>query len=349
LKSAGTPGAVVCAPRRASGPSGPDLQGARYNTAMDDPRPASPKPTCRECPLVRPPYPPAILARSRELLAGIVALLAPYPAGRLAARLVLRRYPRYAREAEGAARALGVAPPEVMLATISYDLFAGSVGCSTMALAGREGPVLARNMDWMLPDLIARASCVTEVPGGLSAGFAGSVGVISGLSGRGFAVVLNAVAGGGLNESGEPVLLFLRRLVDEAGSFDEAVELASSAPLAAPALLTLAGTENRQRVCVERSPSECRQRRAEGDAPLLVTNHFRRLCRAEPCPRYEHLADHAPRLGPSPADEDLLALLTHPCVRQDITAQHVVARPAEGTLRMFVQAALLGDGAGAVP
>jgi hypothetical protein len=291
---------------------------------------------------VRPPYPPALLGRSRDLLNGIVGLLAPYPLGRLAAGLVLRRYPGYAREAESTAGVLGVAPADVMLATISYDLFAASVGCSTMVLATPEGPVLARNMDWMLPDLIARASCVTEVRGGLSAGFAGSVGVISGLSGRGFAVVLNAVAGGGLNESGEPVLLFLRRLVDEAGSFDEAVHLASETPLSAPALLTLAGTRNAQRVCVERTPSACTQRRPAGDAPLLVTNHYRALCRAEGCPRYDHLARHARRLGPTPSDEDLLALLTHPCVRQDITAQHVVARPAQGTLRMFVPTALLG-------
>jgi predicted choloylglycine hydrolase len=213
-------------------------------------------------------------------------------------------------------------------------------GCSTLALAGRDGPVLARNMDWPWSDLIARASCVTPLAAGLSAGFVGAVGVVTGLSRRGFAVALNAVLGDGPDPAGYPVLLFLRHLLDEAGSFDDAVDRASRTPLAASALLTLVGTENLQRVCVERSTREHRQRWPAGDEPLVVTNHYRSLGPGYACPRYEYLT-RAPCLPPDAAAEALLALLGHPSVRQDITAQHVLACPAAGTLRLFVPADLL--------
>jgi hypothetical protein len=293
-----------------------------------------------ECALARPPYPAELVERSRALLAGVLSLMPAGPAARVAAETVLARYPQHAREVERCAREVGVAPVELALANLCYDLSMGLLGCSTLVLAGPDGPVVARNMDWVPEGLLARASCVTELPHGLSAAFVGAVGVVTGLSRRGFAVVLNAVPGP-LHPAGYPVLLFLRHLLDEARSFEQAVRLASHTPLASSALLTLAGTDNRQRVCVERSPTEHRQRWAEGDRPLVVTNHYRRLAAPDACPRYDHLERHAPRLPAAPGEDDLLALLTHPDVRQSITAQHVLARPSAGSLRLFVPTALL--------
>ena len=65
---------------------------------------------------------------------------------------------------------------------------------------------------------------------------------------------------------------------------------------------------NEQRVCVERSPAEHRQRWAHGDAPLLVTNHYRHLGPADLCPRYACLERNAARLK-GPSAEELLAEL----------------------------------------
>ena len=294
-----------------------------------------------ECPLVREPYPPELLEHSRRLLADVAAALRRHPLAQAAAELVLRRYPRHAEQIADVSRRLGCGPLDLTLANLSYDLALGQFGCSTMALATGEGPVVARNMDWLMPARIARASCVVPLPsGGLSAGFLSAVGVVTGLSRAGFAVVLNAVETGRLNPEGYPVLLFLRRLTDDAGSFEEAVDLASRTPLAMSALFTLVGTRNDQRVCVERSPTEHRKRWAHGDAPLLVTNHYRRLGRADSCSRYACLERNAPRLK-APSAEELLALLGHPNVRQDITAQEVLIWPAAGRLRLFVPTDLL--------
>jgi hypothetical protein len=197
-------------------------------------------------------------------------------------------------------------------------------------------------MDWPHEGLLARASCITPTPHGLNAGCAGGIGVVSGLSQRGFAVVLNAViGGGGPNLDGFPMLLFLRHLLDEATSFDDAVQRACNTPLVTSGLLTFAGTDNRQRVCIERGPTRHAERWADGDRPLLTTNHYLCLVQQSGCSRYDYLARHAPRLLGRPTVEDLLALLRNPNVRQSITAQHVVAWPATGTLRMFVPSELL--------
>ncbi|MFM9960453.1 MAG: hypothetical protein ACKV2Q_04425 [Planctomycetaceae bacterium] len=56
-----------------------------------------------------------------------------------------------------------------------------------------------------------------------NAGWPGAVGIVSGLSARGFAVALNAV-GGGSDMLGYPVLLHLRRVIEEAPDFDGAVD-----------------------------------------------------------------------------------------------------------------------------
>lgn len=294
----------------------------------------------RECPLVREPYPESLIASARALLAGIAEQLRPHPLSRPAAELVRQRYPRHAEQIDADARLLGVDAIDLTIANLSYDLFLGLFGCSTVVLATPEGPFVARNMDWLMPDRIARASCVGPLENGVHAGAVGSTGVVSGQSRHGFVVILNAVLTGKVDLEGYPVLLFLRHLLDTAASFEEAVEMASRTRLASAALITLAGTRNEQRVCIERLPRSYQQRRPHGDEPLLVTNHYRRLDQPHVCPRYEFLSRQL-RQQPQPKPEELLALLQHPSVRQDITAQHVLASPARGIFRLFVPVDLL--------
>ncbi len=293
-----------------------------------------------ECPLVQEPYPAPLIEHARTLLADIAEQLRGHPVARRAALLVRQRFPRHAEQIDAGARLLGADPIDLTLANISYDLFLGLFGCSTMVLATAEGPFVARNMDWMMPDKIARASCVLPLANGVHAGAVGAAGIVSGQSRQGFAVVLNAVLTGEVYLEGHPVLLFLRHLLDTAGSFEEAVEMTCSTPLASAALITLAGTRNDQRVCVERAPRTYRQRRPHDDEPLLVTNHYRDLAAPPVCPRYEFLRRQL-RRQPQPGSDDLLALLNDANVRQDITAQHVLACPARGLFRLFVPSDLL--------
>ena len=309
--------------------------------------------------------PPDLLAKVRSLLRELTAWI-PHETRYLADAVRVLTEHRFHHEVVTLADILGVDWRDLMLANLAYDLRASRYGCSTIALATSDGPVLARNMDWMPPDLLARASClVTFTRNGeiafTNAGWLGATGIVTGM-GRGFAVVLNAVfsAEQGRRRKGFPVLLHLRRVVEDAVSFDHALAMLDSQELATSALFTLVGVENRQRVVVERSPTKCALRYPEGDAALLATNDYRLLAKPMPndsseifrttCSRYEHLSTtfNEHDANREVRDAELLYLLTDENVIQSCTAQHVVMRPAQGSIKLFVPRRLMaGEGRGA--
>jgi hypothetical protein len=281
------------------------------------------------------PPPAEMVARSKELFAGTLELMGGAAAVVPLARMVAARFPVHAERARSAAAAVGVDPLHLLSAHLCYDALLGSSGmaCSTLALAGERGPVLARNMDWFPEARVARASCLVTESFGTNAGFVGMIGVVTAMSKSGFAVALNA-AFGGSDPTGYPLLLFLRHVCDTATSYEQAVEVVKSERLAAGGVVTVVGRRNDERAVVERTPTRAAVRVPKGDEPLAATNHYRQLARPEVCPRYEHLIAHAGRHPP-------LEVLTHPEVLQTITAQHVLVCPATGAAEMSVPTHLL--------
>jgi hypothetical protein len=296
--------------------------------------------------------PPEVFAGARRLLDAVIRE-AP-PAARLLAEWArLRTGGRFHAEAVSLARRVNADWRDLVVAHLAYDLVVGRPGCSTVALSGPRGPVVARNMDWWPQDLLARASYLVRCrrsgrPEYATAGWPGAIGTVTGLSARGFAVVLNAVScAEGLARTGYPVLLHVRRVLEDARDFDDALRLLADETLAAPALFTLAGRHNKQRVVIERTPTRHALRWPDGDAPLVTTNSYRLLEDASPasdsCPRYDALGRFFARHRPGDAAEDaaLLYILSDPAVMQEITAQHVILRPATGDVRLFVPQRLL--------
>lgn len=288
----------------------------------------------------RPHYPPELVDRSKALFAGTLDLMGGAAAVAPLARMVAARFPAHFERATEAAGVVGVDPLDLFTAHLCYDALLGSggMGCSTLALAGPAGPVLARNMDWVPEAAVARASCLVDEEFGTNAGFLGLVGAVTGLSRRGFAVALNA-AFGGADMTGYPMLLFLRHVLDTAADFREALAMAKAERLMAAGIITLVGTADDERAVVERTPTRAAVRMPKGDEPLAATNHHRALARPELCPRYDHLIAHAGRQPP-------LEVLTHPGVLQTITAQHVVFCPATQAAEMYVPTRLLAAGVG---
>jgi hypothetical protein len=297
--------------------------------------------------------PPDALDAGRTLLAAITSEI-PATAEMLADLARMRTAGRFDAETEAMAATIGVPWRSVMLANLIYDLVVASMGCSTVALATADGPVLARNMDWSPEDVLARSSYLVRMHRGgrfafASAGWPGAIGIVSGMSARGFAVVLNAVIGPeGKSLAGYPVLLHLRRVVEDARDFDEALELLARPTLVVSALFTLIGTKNDQRVVVERSPTRFALRRPTGDEPLVTTNDYRLLFAPAAsdhgeiyrttCSRYDALGRllRKTRVDRSVSDAELLYVLGDPEVRQSITAQHVIFRPRSGEMGLWV-------------
>jgi hypothetical protein len=304
--------------------------------------------------------PPDALAAGRQLLDAILPTI-PRSARLVADWVRLRTAWRFQREARGIGRLIGVSWRDIVLANVCYDLLLATLGCSTVVLRTPSGPVLARNMDWWPEDILAQTSYLIRCSRASSfcfahAGFPGCIGVVTGISARGFGVALNAVlCTEGRRWLGYPVLLHLRRVMEDARDFDDALRMLSRQRLAAPALFTLAGSRNDQRVVIERTPRRYALRWPQGDEPLLATNDYRLLTDAQghapgdvllatACPRYERLglllAKHRPEQEVT--DAALLYALSDPGVIQEITAQHVVMRPRTGQMRLFVPRQLLG-------
>lgn len=298
-----------------------------------------------------------VLANDRALLMDTLFLVRS-PPPEVIEEVAARIAPRLVDELRGGAEVAGASFEGVLLAAAAYELTVTSMGCSTMALATPDGPLLARNLDWWPEDLLARATCHLRFHDGHRprfqvAGFPSSAGVVTGMSARGFAACINAVGSGEAPHlDGEPVLLLLRRVLEEARDFREAVAVLTETPLLASVLFTVVGSDNHERVVIERTTRRAALRRPQGDEPLTCTNDYRLmelpgmdgLLGQTACFRYEAMGRllgeaHARRHS----DHELLGILANPRVRQQITAQHVVMRPAAGNMSVHVPTRLLAD------
>ena len=297
--------------------------------------------------------PPEAIGHCNTLLAAIMAQIPPTSAP-LADAVRAKTGGRF----HDAALALGARHGrdwrDMMLANVSYDLFLASLGCSTLALPTPSGPVVARNMDWFPESLLARASYLIRYhrsgkPAFSHAAWPASIGTVTGMSARGFAVVVNAVRSPeGVNLGGYPVLLFLRKVLEDAANFRAALDLLSLETLAMSALITLVGTQNDERVVIERTPTRHALRWGEPGRPLMTTNHYRQLyapeeSKPEGCTRFNRLCEFLNSYDATREadDEELLSMLSDPGVIQEITAQHILMRPRQQEMQVFVPGRLL--------
>jgi isopenicillin-N N-acyltransferase like protein len=303
--------------------------------------------------------PPEAIAASKALLGEVMTMI-PSKARVLAYLLALRTGNRFGREFKAAARLINADPRDIALANLSYDLVIGALGCSTVVLPTPDGPVVARNMDWWPEGPLAKASYVVrcveaEAWKFTSGGFPGAVGVVTGLSSRGFAVILNAVTTTDpVCKTGYPVLLHLRRVMEDAADFADALAMLSKQKLTTPGLFTLVGTKNEERVVVERAPKRHALRWGRPGEALITTNNYHLLdvppaarddwdLTRTSCGRFGRLCDLTSRrpAGQPVADDELLYWLSDDDVRQEITAQHILIRPAIGEMKVFVPRYLL--------
>lgn len=303
-----------------------------------------------------------IISRAADLLRTVRTDL-PAKARWVAPLVNVRTGFRFRPEAMAIARATAVDWRWVMVANVLYDLAMAYMGCTTVALCTDDGPVVARNMDWWPEDKLAAASCTFRFvrDGRLEyaiAGWPGSIGVVTGLSARGFAVVLHVVfSQERYRLTGYPVLLFLRRVLERAADFDQAVRMLSEKKLFTSALIAVVGTENRQRVCIERTPSRAALRWGQDGRPLVIANHYvaarrwqKRDLRPEVaellastvsrCENLERLAAAGPA-DASDRPEALLAALTDKGVMQSFTAQQIILHPRRQRIRLYVPRDLL--------
>ncbi len=209
------------------------------------------------------------------------------PIDRIAANWLKRSGSAYRAELEHIASILGA--PGAMTLNMSY-LFA----CTTQAYEDEYGlPRIRRTLDWPFQGL-GRAVEIAWQAGAAgdyyNATWPGAVGVLSAMAPGRFCAVINQApmkrrTQGALgfpydaainlrnalaSEGDWPPDHLLRYAFETCETFEEAVELIASAPLARPTLFTLAGVRRGEMALIERTEREARVLRG----PVIVVNDW---------------------------------------------------------------------------
>ncbi len=238
-------------------------------------------------------------------------------------------------------------PHETLLAAnLYYDSLKLLWACSAFAVDTPQGPLHARNLDWVAEDLkMSEASLTLRYRGTgfefVSVGWPGMVGVLSASAPGRFSISLNAVCSEEPFSGGLPVVFLLRRVLEEAKDFEAAVAILETEKICSDCILLVTGTEAGQFVIVERSPSRAAVIRPT-DGVLIATNHYQELEAPDeqlikPDDERERTTiDRHCRLderlaGERPATfKQCLSLLRDPNIFMDITVQQMVFQPATG-------------------
>jgi predicted choloylglycine hydrolase len=251
----------------------------------------------------------------------------------------------YWEEMQGIASRAGVRIEEVVCGNLYYDaLKAVLVGCTAFAVDTPTGPLHARNLDWWSEnDSLRRHTTQTRFVGAragefTTVGWPGFVGVFSGVAPNRFAITLNAVISDEPLQMGAPVVFALRQVLEEAVSFESALQTLQTLPLASDSLLLLTGIRQGEMAVIERTPSRAEVRLAENGC-IFVTNDYRKMhtglrsveseLQATACGRYHRISGLVASEAPKDATE-CFRYLNDPAVRMGITVQQMVFQAATG-------------------
>ena len=194
----------------------------------------------------------------------------------------------YGNECATIARAIGLPARDVLLANLAYDL-TQAAGCSTFVVRTINGPLHGRTLDWDFPRGWSRrltsVYSITGAPAGdyTLIGWPGLFGAFTAIAPARFSVTINYVthvdhgpmtAVANAIAGHWPAPWAVRRALDNADDFDEAVDILSHDPLISPVLFTVTGTKNSERVVIERSPDHYAHRRPQGRSPLITANVY---------------------------------------------------------------------------
>lgn len=246
-------------------------------------------------------------------------------------------------ELEGVARAIDAPLARVVLGNLYYDLIKSGVACSAFAVDTHAGPLHARNLDWWTTgNLLRDETLVVDCQRKGSTryrliGWPGFIGAFSGVAPGRFAITLNAVLSDDAPIVAEPAVFLLRRVLDEAPSFGEALVALRDGPIASDCLLLLTGTEPGAMAVIERTPTRSAVR-GPSDGFIEVTNDYRRIdvaatahgeLGASSCQRSQRLHALLSCERPSSAD-DAFAHLSDGRVKMGITVQQMVLHARSG-------------------
>lgn len=212
-------------------------------------------------------------------------------AGRLTGSVASLYRQEYSSEIKSIANAAGVSYPQLLLGNLIYDItqivdyrsarsYPSPMGCSSFScnLPG-DTPILARNMDWAIPESVGRHTVLVRLHRGrrsyLSVGVAGMVGVVSAIYPGHWAVALNQapVTELGVRHLQTPALQRLRQACDQFGGYRDLVRRIQEYQTMSPFFAHVVGRRAEEHCVVEGLGDSFSTRDME-DSCLIQTNHF---------------------------------------------------------------------------
>ena len=190
----------------------------------------------------------------------------------------------YMQELEGLSRHAKVDVNDLVFANVVYDLTAAfkipGIGCTGFVHGGPDNPLIARAMDWCIPEGIGSYSMVIRYRAKdyevLSVGFPGINGIISGQSSVGLAMTVNQKTKDGVvgvPNWATPTLWRIREVLENSSGYRSARRVIGSQRIASPAFVLMCGVNSGEACLVETDGSEYGFTRVGIGTTQAVANH----------------------------------------------------------------------------
>lgn len=253
----------------------------------------------------------------------------------------------YISELKGISKTAEIPYTNLLTANLYYDALKIVLGCSTFAFNSESGPVHARNLDWFSKDNHLNShSMITHFINGkneyTTIGWPGFTGCLSGMAKNKFSITLNAVWSNDAPNAAQPVVYLIRKVLENAADFEEAVDRLSITPIASDCLLMVCGTKENEMAVIERTPTRHAIRYAE-NGRLFVTNDYKLIDKKEAvganplsetsCGRYGRMEVLTEKMDFT--DENIFDVLNDPFVKMEITMQQMYFNPKTGKYKLF--------------
>jgi acid ceramidase len=253
----------------------------------------------------------------------------------------------YLEEIEYIASISRFTPDQVLIANLYYDVLKFYFGCTAFAFESENGVLHARNLDWhtdnnlwgkhsMIFDFQKEGETVFK-----SVGWAGFIGVLSGMKKQRFSVTLNAVLSADSPEIATPISFFLRDVLTDSNSYLDAKYKLENTVIASDCLLLLSGMNEDELSVIERTPTRFATRYAE-NGHVIVTNDYKKLenvqlsdgvLQSTSCGRYDR-ANYLLTPEKPTTKERCLSILQDDSVMMGITVQQMVFNNRTGEIEL---------------
>lgn len=235
----------------------------------------------------------------------------------------------------------------VLIANLYYDILKFYFGCTAFAVQTGETTFHCRNLDWHTENnLLSEHSMVFDFRKDgktlyKTVGWPGFVGALSGIKPNKFSITLNAVSSKDMPAIAFPISFLIRDVLASADSFLQAKHILESTPIASDCLILLSGTEQDDRVVIERTPTRFASRKSPLNF-IVVTNDYKKLensttkneLQVTSCGRYDK-AVLLLNSGTPKSQEECLNILSDEGVMMLITVQQMVFNNKTGDILLI--------------